>query len=59
MKQSPIACFCMEIALDAGMPTYSGGLGVLAGDMIRSPADFQIPNKRHWTNQVLIEAFHA
>jgi starch phosphorylase len=26
-----VAYFSMEIALDAGIPTYSGGLGVLAG----------------------------
>ena len=29
----------MEIALDANMPTYSGGLGMLAGDTLRSAAD--------------------
>ncbi len=33
----------MEIALEAGMPTYSGGLGVLAGDTIRSAADLELP----------------
>ncbi len=38
-----IAYFSMEIALEAGMPTYSGGLGVLAGDTIRSAADMQLP----------------
>lgn len=38
-----IAYFSMEIALDAAMPTYSGGLGVLAGDSIRSAADLQVP----------------
>jgi starch phosphorylase len=43
MNQSHIAYFSMEIALEEGMPTYSGGLGVLAGDMIRSAADLQIP----------------
>jgi starch phosphorylase len=34
-----IAYFSMEIALEAEMPTYSGGLGVLAGDTVRSAAD--------------------
>jgi glucan phosphorylase len=29
-----VAYFSMEIALQADMPTYSGGLGVLAGDTI-------------------------
>jgi starch phosphorylase len=38
-----IAYFTMEIALDPGMPTYSGGLGVLAGDTIRSAADLKVP----------------
>jgi starch phosphorylase len=38
-----IAYFSMEIALDAEMPTYSGGLGVLAGDTIRSLADLRVP----------------
>lgn len=33
----------MEIALEGDVPTYSGGLGVLAGDTIRSCADLQIP----------------
>lgn len=31
-----VAYFSMEIALEPGMPTYSGGLGVLAGDTVRS-----------------------
>jgi glycogen phosphorylase len=38
-----IAYFSMEIALESAMPTYSGGLGVLAGDTIRSAADLQVP----------------
>lgn len=38
-----IAYFSMEIALGATMPTYSGGLGVLAGDMLRSAADLELP----------------
>ena len=33
MKEHPvIAYFSMEIALRADLPTYSGGLGILAGD---------------------------
>lgn len=38
-----IAYFSMEIGLEAEMPTYSGGLGVLAGDTIRAAADLKIP----------------
>lgn len=34
-----IAYFSMEIALQEGMPTYSGGLGVLAGDTLKAFAD--------------------
>ncbi len=33
----------MEIAINPGMPTYSGGLGVLAGDTLRSAADLGVP----------------
>jgi starch phosphorylase len=38
-----IAYFSMDVAVDANIPTYSGGLGVLAGDMLRSAADLEIP----------------
>lgn len=38
-----IAYFSMEIALQTDIPTYSGGLGVLAGDTIRSAADLGLP----------------
>ncbi len=38
-----IAYFSMEIGLLPSMPTYSGGLGVLAGDTIRSAADLGLP----------------
>lgn len=38
-----MAYFSMEVALDARLPTYSGGLGVLAGDFLRSAADLQMP----------------
>jgi starch phosphorylase len=38
-----IAYFSMEIGLVTDMPTYSGGLGVLAGDTIRAAADLKVP----------------
>lgn len=41
--QPRIAYFSMEIALHSDMPTYSGGLGVLAGDTMRSAADLDLP----------------
>ena len=43
MEPESIAYFSMEIALDPAMPTYSGGLGILAGDTIRSAADLSVP----------------
>lgn len=38
-----VAYFSMEVALDPEIPTYSGGLGVLAGDTLRSAADLGVP----------------
>jgi starch phosphorylase len=41
--QPRIAYFSMEIALRSEIPTYSGGLGILAGDTVRSAADLDLP----------------
>ena len=38
-----IAYFTMEIGIDENIPSYSGGLGVLAGDTIKSCADLNVP----------------
>lgn len=38
-----VGYFSMEIGVNSDMPTYSGGLGVLAGDVIRSSADLRLP----------------
>ncbi len=38
-----IAYFTLEIGLEEAMPTYAGGLGVLAGDTARAAADLEIP----------------
>ena len=38
-----IAYFSMEIGIDEHIPTYSGGLGVLAGDTLKSCADLNVP----------------
>jgi starch phosphorylase len=38
-----VAYFSMEIALQNAMPSYSGGLGVLAGDTVRAAADIKLP----------------
>ena len=37
-----VAYFSMEVGLEPGIPTYSGGLGVLAGDTLRSAADLGV-----------------
>src|ERR1700690_2338305 len=42
-KEPKIAYFSMEIGVHNDIPTYSGGLGVLAGDTIRSSADLKLP----------------
>ena len=41
--RSTVAYFSMEICLEQAIPTYSGGLGVLAGDTLRSAADIGVP----------------
>lgn len=42
-NKGEIAYFTMEIGLDPGMHTYSGGLGILSGDTIKSFADLGVP----------------
>ena len=42
-KDFRIAYFSMEIGLDTKIPTYTGGLGILAGDTLRSCADLGTP----------------
>lgn len=43
IHEQRIAYFSMEIALRNEIPTYAGGLGVLAGDTVRSGADLELP----------------
>jgi starch phosphorylase len=43
LEGSRIAYFSMEIGVKSDVPTYSGGLGILAGDVIRSSADLRVP----------------
>ena len=43
LTESRIAYFTMEIALRDEIPTYAGGLGILAGDTVRSAADLDVP----------------
>jgi len=43
LQEPRIAYFSMEIALRSEIPTYAGGLGVLAGDTLRTAADLSLP----------------
>jgi starch phosphorylase len=44
MNRTPhVAYFCMEFGLHESFPIYAGGLGVLAGDFIKSAHDLKLP----------------
>ncbi len=42
-KEQPIAYFCAEFGIHESLPIYSGGLGILAGDHLKSASDLGIP----------------
>jgi len=42
-RNQTVAYFSMEIGIDNSLHTYSGGLGVLAGDTLRAAADLNVP----------------
>jgi len=41
--RAPVAYFCAEFAVHDSIPIYSGGLGILAGDHLKSASDLGIP----------------
>jgi starch phosphorylase len=43
VRRTRVAYFSMEIAISLELPTYSGGLGILAGDTARAAADLDLP----------------
>jgi glycogen phosphorylase len=43
VRLAKVAYFSMEIAVASDVPTYAGGLGVLAGDLLRAAADLRVP----------------
>ena len=43
IPQPKIAFFCMEYGLSEEFPIYSGGLGVLAGDILKAAHDLKLP----------------
>ena len=42
-RQNPIAYFCAEFGIHESLPVYSGGLGILAGDHLKSASDLGVP----------------
>ena len=59
-KNIKVAYFSMEIMLENDIATYAGGLGMLAGDILRSMADMEIPAigitvafNNGYTNQII------
>lgn len=42
-RQSPVAYFCAEFGVHNSLPLYSGGLGILAGDHLKSASDLNLP----------------
>ncbi len=43
LKDKPIAYFSAEIGIHESLPVYAGGLGVLAGDHLKSASDLGVP----------------
>lgn len=57
-----VAYFSMEIGLQSDMPTYAGGLGMLAGDMMRSCADMSVAGAcvtMCWQHGYMHQSIHA
>lgn len=42
-EDNPIAYFCAEFGVHNSLPLYSGGLGILAGDHLKSASDLNLP----------------
>jgi starch phosphorylase len=42
-QEHPVAYFCAEYGVHNSLPLYSGGLGVLAGDHLKSASDLCLP----------------
>src|ERR1051326_5684275 len=40
---NPVAYFCAEFGVHNSLPLYSGGLGILAGDHLKSASDLNLP----------------
>ena len=42
-RKTPVAYFCAEFGIHNSLPLYSGGLGILAGDHLKSASDLNLP----------------
>src|SRR5262249_23195124 len=42
-RENPVAYFCAEYGVHNSLPVYSGGLGILAGDHLKSASDMNVP----------------
>src|SRR5207245_4505810 len=42
-RENPVAYFCAEYGIHSSLPLYSGGLGILAGDHLKSASDLNLP----------------
>src|SRR6266404_4673904 len=42
-RENPVAYFCAEFGVHNSLPLYSGGLGILAGDHLKSASDLGLP----------------
>ncbi|MGJ3251523.1 MAG: alpha-glucan family phosphorylase [Elainellaceae cyanobacterium] len=42
-REHPVAYFCAEFGIHESLPIYSGGLGILAGDHLKSASDLGVP----------------
>ncbi|MBA2736377.1 MAG: alpha-glucan family phosphorylase [Pyrinomonadaceae bacterium] len=42
-SENPVAYFCAEYGVHNSLPNYSGGLGILAGDHLKSASDLNVP----------------
>ena len=42
-EERPVAYFCSEFGIHCSLPIYGGGLGVLAGDMLKAASDLAVP----------------
>src|SRR5437667_6487736 len=42
-RENPVAYFCAEFGVHNSLPLYSGGLGILAGDHLKSASDLKLP----------------